>query len=68
MNILLFPFRMFGWLISFVFSLTGRLMGVILGGLLMAAGLAMTATFILAIFGIPLAILGLLLVIRSLFK
>ena len=67
MNILLFPFRMVWRLIGFVFSLTGRLIGVIIGSLLMAVGLAMTATFILAIFGIPLAVLGVLLIVKSLF-
>ena len=67
MNILLFPLRAVWRLIGFAFSLTGRLIGVIIGILLMAVGLAMAATFFLAILGIPLAILGLLLVIKSLF-
>lgn len=67
LNILLFPFRAIWWLISLAFNLTGRLIGVIIGILLMAVGLAMAATFFLAILGIPLAILGLLLVVKSLF-
>ena len=67
MNILLFPFRMLWWLVSFAFNLTGRLIGIVIGGLLMVIGLALSATFFLAIIGIPLAILGLLLIIKSLF-
>jgi len=55
------------WLIGLAFNITGRLIGIILGGLIMAIGLGLTATFFLAIIGIPLAILGLLLVIKSLF-
>jgi len=57
---------MFWWLVSFAFNLTGRLIGVIIGGLLMTFGLALSATFILAIIGIPLTIVGLLLIIKSL--
>ena len=67
MNILLFPFRAAWWLVSFAFSLTGRLIGVIFGGLLLAIGLGLTATFFLAILGIPLIIIGFLLIIKSLF-
>ena len=67
MNILLFPFRMIWWVVSLAFNITGRLIGIIFGGLLLAIGLGLTATFFLAIFGIPLAILGLLLMVKSLF-
>ena len=66
MRILFFPFFMLWWLVSFAFSVTGRLIGVIIGGLLMALGLALSATFILAIIGIPLVIIGFLLIIKSL--
>ena len=66
MGILMLPFRAAWWIISFAFSVTGRLIGVILGGLLMVVGLGLSATFILAIIGIPLVIIGLLLIIRSL--
>jgi len=68
MNILLFPFRIIWGLISFIFNLTGRLLGVIIGIVLMVAGLILTATMIGAVLGIPLLIVGLLLIIRSLFK
>jgi len=67
MNILLFPFKIVWWTISLFFNLTGRMLGIILGSVLMVAGLAATFTFVGAIFGIPMAILGLLLVIKSIF-
>ena len=67
MSILLFPFRAIWWLISSLFSLTGRLLGIIIGSILMAAGLALTFTFVGAIFGIPMAVLGLLLIVKSIF-
>ena len=67
MNILLFPFRAVWWLVCFAFNLTGRLIGVIFGGLLLAVGIGLTATFLLAILGIPLIIIGFLLIVKSLF-
>jgi len=54
-------------LVGFAFNLTGRLIGILLGGLLLAIGLGLTATFILAIIGIPLVFVGALLIIKSLF-
>jgi len=68
MNILLLPFRIIWGLISFIFNLTGRLLGIVIGIALMAIGLILTITVIGAILGIPLLIVGLLLIIRSLFK
>ena len=67
MRILLLPFNFVWWLIGFLFSLTGRLLGIIVGSLLMAAGIGLIFTFFGAIIGIPLGILGLLLVIKSIF-
>jgi len=55
-------------LIGLVLNLTGRLLGIIIGLILMVAGLALTVTFFGAIIGIPLLIIGLLLIIRSLFR
>jgi len=67
MSILLFPFRVIWWVISFLFSLTGRLLGIIIGSVLMVVGLALTFTFVGAVFGIPIVILGLLLIVKSVF-
>ena len=68
MNILLLPFRIAWEFISFLFNLTGRLLGIVFGIVLMAIGLLLTVTIIGAAVGIPLMILGLLLIVRSLFR
>lgn len=54
-------------LIATILSLTGRLIGAILGLVLVVLGFAISLTIVGAILGIPLIILGLLLMIRSLF-
>jgi len=58
---------MFAWLVGLVFSITGRFIGVIIGLLLLAVGMGLTATILLAIIGIPLMIVGFLLILKSLF-
>jgi len=68
MNVLLLPFRIIWGLISLIFNLTGRLLGIVIGFMLMVTGLILIVTIIGAIIGIPLLIFGLLLMIRSLFR
>jgi hypothetical protein len=68
MKILLLPLNLILGIVSFIFKATGRLLGVILGLILMGAGIALTISVIGAIAGVPLTILGFLLTIRSLFK
>jgi len=64
---LLWPFAA-GWsLLGFLLKLTGRLVGVLLGLVLMIAGLALTLTLIAAPVGIPFSVLGLLVLLRSVF-
>ena len=61
--------RPFIWLwnfIAYLVMLTGRLVAVILGLVLMLAGFLLTITVVGAIAGIPLLIFGLLLVVRGL--
>ncbi len=60
---LVFPFLFVGW----VLKLTGRFVGALLGSTLLMFGIALTLTVAGAIVGIPLAFLGVLLMIRSLF-
>jgi uncharacterized membrane protein (DUF106 family) len=67
MRLILLPFKIIWALISMVFDLTGRLIGAVLGLVLLITGLILTVTVVGAIIGIPLLILGLLLMIRSLF-
>jgi uncharacterized membrane protein HdeD (DUF308 family) len=52
----------------FVVRLVGRLLAIILGSVLIIAGLLLSATIIGSIVGIPLIVLGGLLVICALFS
>ena len=63
----LWPFVALWRLIAGIVTVTGRLVAVILGSVLMLAGFLVSLTVIGAIVGIPLAVLGLLLVMRGLF-
>ena len=60
----------FAWLWSFIAAivrLTGRLVAVLLGLVLMIAGAVLTVTVVGALLGIPLLVVGFLLVVRGLF-
>lgn len=65
--ILLLPFVLVWRLVAGIFSLTGRLIGILLGLIFLVAGLALSVTIVGAILGIPLMIFGLLLMVRGLF-
>ena len=65
--LLLWPFYALWLLLSFILIIAGRLLVVLLGGALMAAGAVLTLLVISAPVGIPLFLLGLLLVIRGIF-
>ncbi|PWB50596.1 MAG: hypothetical protein C3F13_16730 [Anaerolineales bacterium] len=61
--------RPFIWLwnfIAWIVGLTGRLLAVILGAVIMILGILLTITVVGGIIGVPLIVLGLLLVIRGL--
>ena len=64
---LLWPFVTIWNLLALVLNITGRVLAGILGVLLMIVGIALTMTVAGAPVGIPLAVLGLLLIIRSIF-
>lgn len=63
---ILWPFVALWNLIEWILTLTGRMVAVILGLLLLVAGVLLSLTGIGACLGIPLAIIGLLLVVRGL--
>ena len=63
----LWPFWLIWRLIVLVIEFTGRLVGAILGLVLMIAGFVVSLTVIGLIVGIPLMIFGFLLLLRSLF-
>lgn len=67
MEILVLPFKAIWRLVTFVFELTGRLLAVVVGIVLMIVGVLISFTVIGAILGIPLAIFGFLLTMRGLF-
>jgi hypothetical protein len=63
----LWPFWAIWRLVIGIIELTGRLVGAVLGLVLMIAGVVISLTIIGAVVGIPLIVFGLLLVLRSLF-
>ena len=64
---LLAPFVALWRLVSFIFELTGRLVAVVLGVVLMILGVLLTLTVVGAVIGIPLIVFGFLLMLRGLF-
>jgi len=64
---ILWPFWAIWRLVVLIISMTGRLIGAVLGLVLMIAGLLVSLTIVGAIVGIQLIIFGFLLVMRSLF-
>lgn len=65
--ILFWPFVAIWRLLTFILVITGRLLCAILGLLIMAIGVAVTLSVVGAPIGVPLAVFGVLLVIRALF-
>jgi hypothetical protein len=63
---LLWPFVWIWNLIARIVMLTGRFVAIILGLVLMIGGILLTVTLVGAIVGIPLLIVGGLLIIRGL--
>jgi hypothetical protein len=59
-----------GWLwslVSFILGLTGRLLAVVLGFVLLSLGILVSLTVVGAIIGIPMLIVGFALILRGLF-
>ncbi len=67
MDIVLLPFRAIWRLVTLIFELTGRVLAMVIGLVLMILGVLISATVIGALIGIPMAVFGLLLVARGLF-
>lgn len=64
---ILWPFAALWDLLTFILRLTGRLVAAVLGFALMVIGLVATLTVVGAPVGIPLIVLGFLLMLRSVF-
>lgn len=66
-SLLLWPFRALWALLTTLIQLVGRIVALALGLVLMIVGAILTVTVVGAVVGLPVAIVGLLLVMRSLF-
>jgi hypothetical protein len=64
---ILWPFYALWKLVGFVLKLTGRIMAAVLGLVLVVSGILISLTIIGAIVGIPLVLLGLMLMVRAIF-
>jgi len=65
--ILLWPFWALLQLTVWILKFTGKLIGAILGLVLVIAGVLLTITVIGAIIGVPLILLGVMLMFKSIF-
>lgn len=65
--ILLLPFVLLWRLLGFVINVTSRIVCALLGLAIMIGGVALTMSVIGAPAGVPLSILGFLLLVRALF-
>ena len=63
----LYPFWLIWRLVVLISQATGRLVGAILGLVLMIVGVVVSLTVVGAVVGIPLVIFGFMLIVRSLF-
>ena len=66
-NWLFWPFVALWRLIAYFVGLTGRLLAVVLGVVLMITGVLLSATIIGAVIGIPLLLVGFLLTLKGIF-
>ncbi len=67
LRVLTWPFRMVWSLVGIIFLGIGKLLSMILGLILAAAGVALSCTIVGAIIGVPLVVLGVSMFFRSLF-
>lgn len=65
--LLLWPFWAIWRLLTLILNLTGRLIAVILGLVLMVVGAILIITIVALPIGIPVAVIGFLMVMRGLF-
>jgi hypothetical protein len=63
----LWPFAALWKLLAVIVELTGRFLAMVLGIVFIVVGIIISLTIVGAIIGIPLAIIGLLLLLRGMF-
>jgi hypothetical protein len=64
---LLWPFWLIWKLVVGIIEFTGRILGAVIGLVLMIVGVVVSLTIVGLVVGVPLLIFGFLLVVRSLF-
>ena len=64
-SLLLLPFRLLWGLVRLIVNLTGRLLAVLIGVVLVVAGIILTLTVIGAIVGVPLIAIGVGLILKG---
>ena len=64
-NLLALPFRLLWWVVRGIVELTGRLLAVLIGVVLVVAGVILTLTVIGAIVGVPLIAIGVGLILKG---
>ena len=67
MRVLAWPFVALWHLGTWILALTGRLVALVIGVVLICVGLILTVTVVGAVVGIPLIVVGVLLIARALF-
>lgn len=67
LSILTWPFVALWRLLALILDLTGRLLSIVLGVVLMIVGVIVSLTMVGAVVGIPILLFGFLLVVRGLF-
>jgi hypothetical protein len=65
-RLLLLPFRLAVGLVGFIIGLAGRAVAFLLGAGLLVVGALLSLTIVGALLGIPLALFGLLLMVKAL--
>lgn len=68
MKILFFPFIAIWKLFEFFMKLTGRILAIILGLIIMIVGIVLCCTMVGMVIGIPILVFGFLLMVRGFFK
>jgi hypothetical protein len=64
---LLWPFWLIWKLVVGIIEFTGRILGAVIGLVLMIVGVVVSLTIVGLVVGVPLLIFGFLLIVRSLF-
>ncbi len=65
--LVLWPFTLAWWLVTGITNIIGIVLAIIVGLVLMGVGIVLSSTIVGAVVGIPVGVLGLLLLVRALY-